>query len=439
MRITFLCQYFPPEMGAPSARTFEHARRWVELGHDVTVVTGFPNHPTGIIRPEYRGQFVKREQVEGIDLLRTWVYCAANKGFFRRVLNFFSFFFSSLILGVLMTSKPDVVIGTSPQFFCAVAAYLLSRVKRVPFIFEVRDIWPQSAIEMGVLKNRWLIRALETIEMHLYRHAVLIVPVAESTREYLLNKGIPSEKIKIITNGIDANYLASSSVAPEEVRQQLGLADKFVVSYIGTHGMVHALDIVLDVAKRFVSDSSVQFLFIGEGAEKANLKQLAERLALNNLTFLDQQPRERLLGFYRASDVSLVPLRRLAIFRKVLPSKLFELMGVGCPIICSVEGEAARLVANAEAGLCIEPENAAALFAAINQLRSDSELRKQMSANGQQYVKIHYMRSALAEKYLAVIADRLSVSEKHLLGKMGFQPTTDHRPPTTVNQPPTTD
>ena len=283
MRITFLCQYFPPEMGAPSARTFEHARRWVELGHDVTVVTGFPNHPTGIIRPEYRGQFVKREQVEGIDLLRTWVYCAANKGFFRRVLNFFSFFFSSLILGVLMTSKPDVVIGTSPQFFCAVAAYLLSRVKRVPFIFEVRDIWPQSAIEMGVLKNRWLIRALETIEMHLYRHAVLIVPVAESTREYLLNKGIPSEKIKIITNGIDANYLASSSVAPEEVRQQLGLADKFVVSYIGTHGMAHALDIVLDVAKRFVSDSSVQFLFIGEGAEKANLKQLAERLALNQL------------------------------------------------------------------------------------------------------------------------------------------------------------
>ena len=420
-------------MGAPSARTFEHARRWVELGHDVTVVTGFPNHPTGIIRPEYRGQFVKRERIAGIDLLRTWVYCAANKGFFRRVLNFFSFFFSSLILGAVMTRRPDVVIGTSPQFFCAVAAYLLSRIKRVPFIFEVRDIWPQSAIEMGVLKNRWLIRALEAIEMHLYRRAVLIVPVAESTREYLLNKGIPPEKIKIITNGIDANYLASSSVQPEEVRRQLGLADKFVVSYIGTHGMAHALDVVLNVAKQFSADSNVHFLFIGEGAEKANLKRLAEQLSLSNLTFLDQQPRERLLGFYRASDVSLVPLRRLAIFRKVLPSKLFELMGVGCPIICSVEGEAARLVANSEAGLCIKPENADDLFAAINKLRFDSELRKQMRANGQQYVKIHYLRSALAEKYLAVIGDRLSALGNPSRGSILYQeaPTADHQPPTT--------
>ncbi len=420
-------------MGAPAARTFEHARRWVELGHDVTVVTGFPNHPTGIIRPEYRGQFVKRERIAGIDLLRTWVYCAANKGFVRRVLNFFSFFFSSLILGAAMTRKPDVVIGTSPQFFCAVAAYLLSRVKRVPFIFEVRDIWPQSAIEMGVLKNRWLIRALEAIEMHLYQHAALIVPVAESTREYLLNKGIPPEKIKIITNGIDAAYLASSSVAPEEVRQQLGLADKFLVSYIGTHGMAHALDVVLDVAKRFTPDTDIHFLFIGEGAEKTKLKRLAEQLSLNNLTFLDQQPRERLLGFYRASDVSLVPLRRLAIFRKVLPSKLFELMGVGCPIICSVEGEAARLVANSEAGLCIKPENADELFAAINKLRFDSELRAQMSANGQQYVKIHYLRSALAEKYLAVIGDRLSAIGNPSRGSILYQetPTTDHQPPTT--------
>ncbi len=420
-------------MGAPAARTFEHARRWVELGHDVTVVTGFPNHPTGIIRPEYRGQFVKRERIAGIDLLRTWVYCAANKGFFRRVLNFFSFFFSSLILGAVMTQRPDVVIGTSPQFFCAVAAYLLSRIKRVPFIFEVRDIWPQSAIEMGVLKSRWLIRALEAIEMHLYQHAALIVPVAESTREYLLNKGIPPEKIKIITNGIDAAYLASSSVAPEEVRQQLGLAGKFVVSYIGTHGMAHALDVVLNVAKRFTADPDLHFLFIGEGAEKTKLKQLAEQLALSNLTFLDQQPRERLLGFYRASDVSLVPLRRLAIFRKVLPSKLFELMGVGCPIICSVEGEAARLVANSEAGLCIKPENADELFAAINKLRSDSELRKQMSANGQQYVKIHYLRSALAEKYLSVVGDRLSAIGNPSRGSILYQdtPTADHQPPTT--------
>lgn len=421
-------------MGAPSARTFEHARHWANLGHDVTVVTGFPNHPTGIIRPEYRGEFVKREQVEGIDLLRTWVYCAANKGFFRRVLNFFSFFFSSLILGALMTRRPDVVVGTSPQFFCAVAAYYLSRIKRVPFVFEVRDIWPQSAIEMGVLKNRWLIRALEAIEMHLYTQAALIVPVAESTREYLLGKGVAPEKIKIITNGVDAGYLASDSIAPEEVRRQLGLEGKFVVSYIGTHGMAHALEVVLNVAERFRHDPGLHFLFVGEGAEKAKLKQMAAALSLTNLTFLDQQSRERLLGYYRASDVSLVPLRRLTIFRKVLPSKLFELMGVGCPIICSVEGEAARLVEQAEAGLCIEPESADALFAAINRLRTEPELRNRMKANGQQFVKTHYLRSVLAEKYLSVINDRLSMAGKSSPDKIAFQPTTNHQPPTTDHQ-----
>ena len=342
-----------------------------------------------------------------------------------------------------MTRRPDVVVGTSPQFFCAVAAYCLSRVKRAPFVFEVRDIWPQSAIELGVLKNARLIRMLEAIEMHLYQHAALIVPVAESTRAYLIGKGILAEKIKVIPNGVDAQYLASAGIAPDEVRQQLGLQNKFVVSYIGTHGMSHALDVVLRVAKQFNEDSGVHFLFVGEGAEKANLKRLAENLSLHNVTFLDEQPREDLLGFYRASDVSLVPLKRLPIFKKVLPSKLFELMGTGCPIICSVEGEAARLVANAEAGLCIEPESSDALTAAINHLRGEPELRRQMSESGQQFVKTHYLRRALAEKYLdaidSVVGGRWPLAGKTLPNAIRLQPATDHGQPTTDHRPPTTE
>ena len=238
LRITFLCQYFPPEMGAPSARTFEHARHWVRLGHQVTVVTGFPNHPTGIIHPEYRGSILKRESVEGIDLLRTWVYVAPNKGFTRRILNFLSFFASSLFFGTFRTKRPDVVIGTSPQFFCALAAYLLSCLKRAPFIFEVRDIWPESAIELGALRNRALIRTLEAIELFLYRRAALIVPVAWSTRDYLIDKGISPEKICVIPNGIDASYLSNGCARTSSIRSELGLEGKFVVSYIGTHGHV---------------------------------------------------------------------------------------------------------------------------------------------------------------------------------------------------------
>ncbi|MFN7946759.1 MAG: glycosyltransferase family 4 protein [Blastocatellia bacterium] len=409
MKITFLCQYFPPEMGAPSARTYEHARHWAGQGHEVTVITGFPNHPTGIIRPEYRGQFVRREKVDGIDLLRTWIYCAPNKGFFKRVLNFLSFFFSAFILGGLLTRRPEVVVGTSPQFFCAVSAYLLSVLKRVPFVFEVRDIWPQSAIELGALKNRLIIRALEAIEMLMYRRAALIVIVAESTKPYLLAKGIPADRIALIPNGIDPQYLEQARAANgDSVRAESGLQDKFIVSYIGTHGMSHALDTVLQAAAQLRDDATIHFLFVGEGAEKDRLRQMAAELHLDNVTFLKEQPRERLLDFYRASDASLVPLRRLDIFKKVLPSKIFELMGTGSPIICSVEGEAAALIQRAESGLCIEPENAAALVAAIRQLRADASLRAQLGAAGERFVKARFLRSVLAEKYVAALQTAIS-------------------------------
>lgn len=395
-------------MGAPSARTFEHARHWARLGHEVTVVTGFPNHPTGIIRPEYRGRRVERERVDGVDVLRTWVYCAPNKGFFRRVLNFLSFFCSSFVLGALLTRRPDVVVGTSPQFFCAVSAYLLSCLKRAPFVFEVRDIWPQSAVELGALRNPLIIRALEAIELFLYRRAALIVPVAESTLPYLLAKGVPAGKIKIIPNGIDAAYLAAAEAAsPDSVREGLGLREKFVVSYIGTHGMSHALDTVLQAAEAMRDDANVHFLFVGEGAEKEKLKRIASDSQLMNVTFLGEQPRERLSSFYRASDASLVPLRRLPIFKKVLPSKMFELMGIGSPIICSVEGEAAALVRRAESGLCIEPESVSALVAAIRQLRDDAALRGRLIENGRRFVRVHYLRSALAETYVEALAETL--------------------------------
>lgn len=411
MKITFLCQYFPPEMGAPSARTYEHAKHWARLGHEVTVITGFPNHPTGIIRPEYRGHVVKRENIEGIDLLRTWVYCTANKGFFRRSLNFFSFFFSSLILGSLLTRRPDVVIGTSPQFFCALSAYLLSLIKRAPFIFEVRDIWPQSAVELGALKNRLLIRALEAIELHLYRRAQAIIVVAESTKPYLLQKGIAGAKIRCIPNGIDAEYIRRSrDEAAGKLREKLALRDRFIVSYIGTHGMSHALDVVLHAARRLQTDPAVHFLFVGEGAEKGKLKRLAAELSLGNVTFIDEQPRAELPAFYRASDVSLVPLRKLPLFKKVLPSKLFELMGAGCPIICSVEGEAANLVRRARAGLCIEAENRDSLVAAILSVRAEPELRRQLGLNGRRFAETHCLRSALAEDYLHTLSSILKIA-----------------------------
>ncbi len=297
-----------------------------------------------------------------------------------------------------------MVVGTSPQFFCAVSAYLLSVIKRAPFVFEVRDIWPQSAVELGALKNPLIIRALESIEHFLYRRARLIIVVAEATRPYLLAKGVNPDKIRIVPNGIDAKYLESAVATSEEIRNQYDLNGKFIVSYIGTHGMSHALDVVLKAAGRLRDDTSVRFLFVGEGAEKENLKKLALELKLDNVIFVNEQSRERLLAFYRASDVSLVPLKRLDIFKKVLPSKLFELMGVGCPVICSVEGEAAELVKRSGGGECIEPENVDSLVESIRRLEKNKELRLQMSANGRTFVREFYLRSKLAENYLEALA-----------------------------------
>lgn len=397
-------------MGAPAARTYEHARHWAALGHEVTVVTGFPNHPTGVIRPEYRGMWLKRERIEGIDLLRTWVYCAPNKGFLRRILNFLSFFFSSLILGGLCTGRPDVVIGTSPQFFCAVAAWLLSRWKRVPFVFEVRDIWPQSAIELGALRNRLVIGILEKIEQHLYRAATLIVVVAESTRPYLLDLGIPENKIVVIPNGIDPGFLESRGLGPAEIRDAHGWRESFLVSYIGTHGLSHALEVVLAAAGQLEDCPEIHFLFVGEGAEKSRLLALAAGASLRNVTFLNEQPRETLPALYRASDIGLVTLRRLPIFTRVLPSKLFELMGTGCPIICSVEGEAAQLVERSGAGVCIEPENPDALREAIVRLRANRAERLAMGRSGEAFVRTNYARNVLAKRYLEALCEHISSS-----------------------------
>jgi len=407
-------------MGAPSARTYEHARHWVSLGNQVTVITGFPNHPTGIIRPEYRGYWLKRENIDGIDVLRTWVYVAANKGFTKRVLNFLSFFVSSLSFGVAKTRRPDVVVGTSPQFFSAVSAFLLSIVKSVPFVFEVRDIWPQSAVELGALKNRQAIRILESIENLMYRKAALIVGVAESTRAYLISKGVPESKIAIVPNGIDRRFLDSPSddqaAVPEELK------GKFVVSYIGTHGMSHALDVVIRAAERLQDETEIHFLFVGEGAEKENLVGLAQSLNLRNVTFLSEQPRASLIALYRRSDISLVPLRKLPIFSKVLPSKLFELMGTGTAIICSVDGEAGQLVRKAGAGLTIEPESIDSLVSAITQLSADPEMLRGFRDSGRKFVVEHYLRSNLAESYLESLK---SVVEKAQNARSGHPMTSE--------------
>jgi glycosyltransferase involved in cell wall biosynthesis len=409
MRILFFSQYFPPEMGAPAALTYELARRWVQLGAEVTVVTAIPNHPTGVIPEAYRHARLFDERVDGIRVIRTWVYAAANRGFWRRSLNYFSFMLSSLAQGLRRAGPADLVIATSPQFLVGISGWIASRVRGVPFVFEVRDLWPDSIAELGVLREGFVLQLLRRIEMLLYRQAVCIVGVAHSTRDELVRRGIDPDKIVIIPNGADGDVFRDLEKY-NGIRENLDLGRKFVVSYVGTHGLAHGLETVLECADQLRARDDIAFLFVGDGAERQRLVDLAERLHLDNVRFLGVQPRERIPYFIATSDVSLVPLRRKPLFEKVLPSKLFEIMGCARPVILGVEGEARRAVEAAGAGLCVRPEDPAALADAILELYRDPARADELGRRGRDFVRRNFCRDKLAEGYLRVLHDLVAVS-----------------------------
>jgi glycosyltransferase involved in cell wall biosynthesis len=408
LNILFISQYFPPEMGAPAARTYELARSWVKVGHRVTVLTAFPHHPTGVIPEGYRGKVFLREQVDGIEVVRSFVYATANKGFFRRTLSYVSFMCSAVLFSPWVRGDFHVVIATSPQFFVAVAGYAISRLKQRPFVFEVRDLWPESIVAVGALKNPFVIDFLTEVEHFLYDRASLIVGVAESTRRILAERGISPDRIEIIPNGIDPELFRCPS-GGMEVRKGYHLEDKFIVSYIGTHGMAHALHRVLDAANLLRGEEGIHFLFVGEGAEKEDLIQYSERLALRNVTFVGKQEHSAVPAFLNASDVSLVPLRDAPLFSAVLPSKMFEIMGAGRPVILGVRGEARELLERVEAGLCVAPEDPEQLRDAILRLYRDRDLGRRLGENGRRFVMMHHSRERLAGQYadlLQRVADR---------------------------------
>ena len=401
-RILYISQYFPPEMGAPSARVHELSRRWVERGAAVTVLTAFPNHPDGIIPKEYRGKVFMREEKDSIQVVRTFIYPAANRGFLRRSLSYISFLFSSIIQGAANIKKPDIIVATSPQFFVVIAGYLMSKIKNVPFVFELRDFWPESIVQLGLLKNRFLIRMLETIEMFLYKKAARIVGVVDSFKDVLVSRGIPLEKIKIIKNGVDLK-LFNNPFNQIELKRKHNLADKFIVGYIGTHGMAHALDKVLDAAALLRENNNIHFLFVGDGAEKDNLVKQKTELSLDNVTFQEKALKEQVPELYALADVLLVTLRKIDLFKNALPSKLFEIMAMGKPILLMVDGEARAFVEEVDAGLYVEPENSAQLAEKIRDLLGHPEEARRLGQNGKTFVHKHFNRNHLADKYLVIL------------------------------------
>jgi len=409
VKILYVCQYFPPEMGAPAARAVELARHWARLGHEVTVLTGFPNHPTGVVPPEWRPrlrQLVYREMVDGIHVVRTWLLPLPNRKSYERILNYSSFCVSAALRG-LELRRPDVVIATSPQLLVGLAGWWIALWQRVPFVFEVRDLWPESLAAVGMGREGSLLhRVLGGIAKFLYQHADRIVPVTPAFRQHIVQHwGISAQKIDVVENGVETDLFFPDPAA-DQLRRSLNLENKFVIAYIGTLGMAHGLDTLIEAATRLQATApEMAFLLVGEGADKERIVALAGERRLRNLHVVDQQPRERIPAFISAADVCAVLLRKSELFKTVIPTKMLEFMACARPVLLAVDGQARQLLEEARGGLFVEPENAAALIEAIISLAKDSCLRKKYGENARAYVLEKCSRQNTAKQYLGVLED----------------------------------
>ena len=406
MPILFLSDNFPPEVNAPATRTLDHCRQWIKSPDcQVTVITCAPNFPTGKVFKGYRNKLFQIEYIEGIRVLRVWSFIASNEGFLKRVMDYLSFMVMAIIASCFVR-KVDIIVATSPQFFTACAGYFVSRLKRVPWIFELRDIWPESIKAVGAMNQSILIWILEQIELFLYRKASRVVSVTNAFKRDLVTRGINPQKIEVITNGVDINYFIPSE-KDHELSRNLGLSGKFVVGYVGTHGMAHALEIILEAAHHeqiTYPDSRVHFLLLGDGAEKAKLKTLADKLKLKNVTFVDSVSKTEVLNYWSILDVSIVHLKKTPLFASVIPSKIFECMGMGIPIAHGVNGESENIIRTSGAGIVFESENHISLLEVIHRLAADQVLRDAISRNGQNAAK-SFDRIELASSMLEILRE----------------------------------
>ncbi len=403
MHILFLTDNFPPESNAPASRTFEHCREWVRAGHQVTVVTCAPNFPKGKVFDGYRNRLWQQEVMSGIRVIRVWSYITANEGFVKRILDYQSFMLSATLAAPFVRSV-DAVVGTSPQFFTACAAFLVSRMKRIPFVFELRDMWPESIKAVGAMKDSALIRVLERIEMFLYRKAARIVTVTYAFKDTLMRRGIDGHKINVVTNGVDLSHF-SPQPKDAQLLAQHGLDGKFVAGYIGTHGMAHALETLLEAAQTLQQTpgaENIRLLFLGDGASKAKLANQAQAMGLGNVMFLDAVPKDQVKQYWSVLDVAVIHLRKNELFTTVIPSKLFECMGMGLPVLHGVAGESADIVIREQVGEVFESEVAPQLVAGLLRMRDQPEAYALYEQNGLA-AATRYDRKNLALKMLQVL------------------------------------
>ncbi len=398
MKILFITDNFPPEVNAPATRTYEHCIEWIKQGADVTIITCAPNFPHGNIYHGYKNKLYQKEQLDGIEVIRVWSYIASNNGFTKRVIDYFSFGFMAFWVGLFQ--KHDIVIATSPQFFTTWAAWGISKIRRKPWIFELRDLWPESIRTVGAMKQERVLDWLEKIELGLYRDADKVVAVTEAFKSNLIQRGIESDKIEVVTNGSNVDLFFPRE-KDHSLLQSLNLENKFIIGYIGTHGMAHSLDfIVRSISK--INDENIHFLFVGDGSMKSKIIEIASELSLKNITFIKPIVKEEVPRYLSIIDVSLAPLIKSDTFKTVIPSKIFEASAMQKPTLLGVEGQAQKIIEKYGAGLCFKPENEEDFIEKLLVLKNNKFLYKR-SQEGCKQLALDFDRKKLANKMLKIL------------------------------------
>ena len=399
MKITLVTQHYTPEIGAPQVRLSSLARHWVALGHEVTVLTALPNHPTGRIPPEYSWRLLDERNEDGVRVIRHWLFATPNEGVVKRTLSHVSFTASVIAQSLFRGPRPDVVVASSPTFFPVIAAWLMAKVRGVPFVFEVRDLWPGIFVELGILKEGPILGLLSWMEKRLYSQATAIVTVTNGFAKKITERGITASKIHVVPNGADP---AEAAVPAGPLRKAIASGGESVVLYMGAIGLSHGIDVVLDAAGR-LKEEKVRFVFVGEGARKEELAGRAAKEGLGNVLFLGGRRREEALRYYGAADLCLVSHRDIPSFKDFIPSKMFEIMAFGRPIVAAVQGESAEILERSGAAKVVPPGDPEALAGAVRELLAGPERLAAMGEAGRAFVSEEYSREKLARRYAEIL------------------------------------
>lgn len=399
MRVLYFSQYFPPEVGATQTRAYEMAAGLVQAGHRVTMVAEVPNHPSGIIPAQYRGRWYERSALDGIDVLRVWVKASPVKTFKTRMAFYLSYMANAALVAALKARGPfDVIYATSPPLFVGAAGLALHWLRRTPLVFEVRDLWPESAVALGELSSPRAIALAGKLEELCYNSASRIVVVTEGIRQRLLARGYAEQKLALIPNGANTELFRPQPELGARFRAEHGLGDQFVAVYAGIHGIAQGLETILRAAEALRDEPGLRFVLVGEGPVKADLLRMKAELSLDNVLMLPEQPRNSMPAVLSAADVAIIPLRKAELFEHALPSKMFDAWACGCPVLLGILGEAQRVLTAANGGLALPPEDWQALVAALRQMMALPDRGRHLGLNGRQFTEQNYSRQAQARQ-----------------------------------------